>query len=290
MQTENNLLLDIQHFADSDYDAESSFRYRYFLVIEQQQMISLIADEQLNRVVSVKIFSNKTVSFLEMNYDELKVFTEISDEFLPNYKSKKVIIADDASILVPDTLINSVELEAYYKINHQVKQNSQVLSNMLDFQHVVNVFNIRNEILKFVRFNMPTAEIVHQSLLFVKACFSLQKSHDENTVYLQINRGNINLLQFKNEKMNFFNNFKFDGNTDIVYFVLAVAEELGINNDLNLVIYGNIDSSDALFSLLNKYCKNINMGKRNQLFTYPNSLQNIAEHYNFTALNALLCE
>jgi hypothetical protein len=64
MQTENNLLLDIQHFADSDYDAESSFRYRYFLVIEQQQMISLIADEQLNRVVSVKIFSNKTVSFL----------------------------------------------------------------------------------------------------------------------------------------------------------------------------------------------------------------------------------
>ena len=82
MQTENNLILDVQHFADSDYNAESSFRYKYFLIIAKQQMISIVADIQLNRIVSFKSFTNHSASFLDLSYNELNEFIEINKEFL----------------------------------------------------------------------------------------------------------------------------------------------------------------------------------------------------------------
>ncbi|MFZ4800171.1 MAG: DUF3822 family protein [Bacteroidia bacterium] len=290
MQTENNLKLDIQQFADSDYNAESSFRYKYFLLIAQHQMISIIADEQINRIVSFKTFSNNSVAFLNMSYNELREFNEISNEFLPIYKRKTVIIADSDCILVPDTLINLVALETYYKINNSIKENSQVISNKLDFKHLVNVFNVKNETLKFIRFNMPSADIIHQSLLFIKACYISQNVHAETTLFIQVNYDSVDLLQFKNDQVNFSNNFKFDNNTDIVYYVLAVAEELGISGDLNLIVYGEIDSNNSLFALLEKYCKSMQLGKRNVRFTYPNAFENLPEHHYFTALNVLLCE
>lgn len=290
MQTENNLLLDIKHYADSDYSAESNFRYKYFLVIAPQQMISVVADEQINRIVSLKTYTNKSASFLDMDYNDLKLYTEITNDFLPVYKSKTVIIADDSSIMVPDALNNVSELETYYKVNRKPFNNAQFLYHRLDFQHMVNVFNIRNEILKFVRFNMPTADIMHHSLLFVKACHFLSSSHADENLYLNINADSIDLLQFKDGQVNFFNSFKFDNHTDVVYYILAVAEQLGITNNLQLTIYGNVESHDSLFALLGKYCKNMHLGKRNTRFTYPIALENVPEHFYFTALNVLLCE
>lgn len=290
MQTENKLSLEIKHYIDSDYSTESNFRYKYYLVIAQNQMISVLADEQINRIVSVKTFSNKLISFLEMSYNDLKEFTEITDDFIPIYKSKTAIIADDSSILVPDSLNNINELEAYYKINKNIFQSSQILFNRIDFQGVVNVFNIRNEISKFIRFNMPTAEIIHQSLLFIKACSSLNLEPSTNNLYLNINSDSIELLHFIGGNLNFYNSFKFDNQTDMVYYILAVAEQLNITNDYKLIIYGNIESSDSLFALLGKYCKNMNLGKRNTRFTIPLALENVPEHYYFTALNVLLCE
>lgn len=290
MQTENNLLLDIEHYADSDYNAESSFRYKFFLVIAPQQMTTIIADEQINRIVSIKTFTNKKVSFLDMDYNDLKLLTQITDEFLPNYKSKTVIIANDASILVPDSLNNSVELETYYKVNKKVLLLSQVLYNKLNFKSIVNVFNVRNEILKFVRFNMPTADIIHQSLLFIKACFNLPVQQTNENLFIHINPDYIDVLQFSNDEVSFFNSFKYDNQTDIVYYILAVAEQLGITLNLQLTIFGNIDSNDTLFALLNKYCKNMHFGKRNSRFSYPITLENVPQQYHFTALNVLLCE
>jgi Protein of unknown function (DUF3822) len=290
MQTENKLSLDIKHYIDSDYSAESNFRYKYYLVIAQNQMISVLADEQINRIVSIKTYSNKLISFLDMSYNDLKEFTEITDDFIPTYKSKTAIIANDSSILVPDSLNNINELEAYYKINKNTFESSQILYNRIDFQGIVNVFNIRNEISKFIRFNMPTAEIIHQSLLFIKACSYLNFEPSANNLYLHINADSIELLQFIDGDLNFYNSFKFDNQTDIVYYILAVAEQLNITNDFRLIIYGNIESSDSLFALLGKYCKNMHLGKRNSRFTIPMALENVPEHYYFTALNVLLCE
>lgn len=292
MQSENNLNLEIKHYTDSDYNTESNFRYLYYLTIGEYEMISIIADEQKNSIVSFKSFKRINLdvpSFLEMDYDDLKLFEQIKNEFSPNFKSKKVIIADSSAIFSPDSLYNSVELETYYKINKKVKVNAQVLYNKLNFQHIVNLFCVRNEILKFIRFNMPTAEIIHQNLLFVKACNTLTPNIN-NQIFFKFNDDSIDLLNFNDGQLNFFNNFKFDNHTDIVYYVLAVAEQLGISEDWHLIIYGNIDAGNGLFQLLGKYCKNMKLGKRNTQFSYPKEMETVPEHFYFTALNVLLCE
>ncbi len=71
---------------------------------------------------------------------------------------------------------------------------------------------------------------------------------------------------------------------------LWVTNTFSDTNNLQLTIYGNVESHDSLFALLGKYCKNMHLGKRNTRFTYPIALENVPEHFYFTALNVLLCE
>ncbi len=290
MQTENNLSLQIKHYVDSDFNEESSFRYQYFLILAQNEILSIVADEQLNRIVSFKSFSNNAASFLDMNYDQLKLFTEITDQFTPNYKSKRVIIADDNAILVPDSLNNIVESEAYYQLNRRIKLNSQVLYNKLNILNTVSLFNIRNEILKFIRFNIPTADIMHQSLLFIKACSLLDEPVTENTLCINIHNEFIEILQLGDNQINYYNNFRFDSQTDITYYILAVAEQLNISKNLHLVIFGAIEVNDSQYLMLKKYCTKIALGKRLSKFTFPADFSNMPAHFYFTASSVLLCE
>lgn len=291
MQTENKIQLEIKEFIDKDYNPESSFRYNYYLLISQNEMISVVGDVQINKIVSFKIFACKTCNFLEMKYDELKLITEITNEFKPVYKSKRVIICNEICTLVPNSLNNIVEMEKYFQVNHTILPNSQVMNCKLNIFNITSLFNLRNETLKFIRFNLPTADIIHQSLLFIKAC---EVQHDEinssKKLYINIHSNYFEILKIEGRQLKFYNNFKYESDTDVIYYILAAAEQLGISADFSLHLYGNIRADDTLYSLLKKYCNRILFGDRLTQFGYPESFYKIPSQFYFHSSSVLLCE
>jgi hypothetical protein len=191
--------------------------------------------------------------------------------------------------LVPEALLNVVETEAYYKLSQKILPQSQILYCKMHVQQTAAIFNLRNELLKLIRFNMPMVDVYHASLLFIKAVENQGFEQAASKIHLHMHAGYFELLNF-DQGIKFYNNFTFETETEIVYYLLATAEQLQISHGCDVILYGNSTHMSELHNLLSKYVRSVQYGIKPKSFTFPISFKEFGEHQFFTESAALLCE
>ncbi len=205
------------------------------------------------------------------------------------YKDIRVLISDSACTLVPESLLNVVETDAYYKLNHKVFPQSQVLYCKMHVQHTACVFNVRNELVKLIRFNLPLVDVNHASLLFIKAVELQNFEQSASKIHLNVHHGYIEVLNL-DKGIRFYNTYQVNAETEIIYFLLAAAEQLQISHGLDVILYGNSPTLNELYELLGKYVRSVQYGIKPRKLTFPVSFNQFAEHQYFIESSALLCE
>jgi hypothetical protein len=86
------------------------------------------------------------------------------------------------------------------------------------------------------------------------------------------------------------NSFKAEADTDIVYFVLSVAELLKLNQEkLQVNLFGNISNTGTLLGLMKKYISHVELMKRTDAYSYPASFREFQDQQNYLQINCLLC-
>lgn len=75
--------------------------------------------------------------------------------------------------------------------------------------------------------------------------------HNHN-IYADINAGQVSLLNFNGTKLHFYNCFKTDGITDVLYYCLFAAEQLNIKPDYTTLIVSGL-CSDADVEQLSQF-------------------------------------
>jgi len=262
------------------------------LFLSDGYFASVIADAKENKVLQLKTYTceDKKIDLLELDYSTIKGFTELITDISFAYKNKKIIISNCENILAPETLLNVADLESYYKNSRPFRDSCQLQYSKLHIFHTASVFSTRNEIVKFARFSLGAVEIIHSSLLFVKAVDSLAYEELNKKLFINVHRNFIEILALGQKEIKFYNSFKFDTETDLVYFVLAVAEQLDMANDFSIHLFGNANTDDSAVNLLRRYIKNVKFGKSNSRFLYPVSFNYFNPHNFFIESNSLLCE
>ncbi len=281
--------INIKTYSDNQYQPADNHRLTNILFFSPNHISSVVADTGAKQILELKVISGFSQNVLHLSYDELKSITPLMDGLKDKYKERRVVIVDKHSTLVPDALLNIIEPEAYHQLNHLIIPNSQVLYCKMHVQQTAVLFNVRNELVKLIRFNMPMVDVFHSSLLFIKAIEHQQFSDPSNKLHLQIHPGYFELLNL-DKQIKFYNTFAFENETEIVYFLLAVAEQLQITEACEVIIYGNSPMIPALQLLLSKYVKNVQFGIKPKNFIYPGSFKEFAEYHFFTESSAILCE
>jgi len=291
MQAETLTPLNIKHYTDYDFVADSEFRYHFYLSIAKHKVSCIIADPLNARVVSLKTFGSPDIDFLKINYDDWKQLQDILQEIKPAYKSKFVLIDNDDCLIAPESLCNIIELETYYQLHKPILNNSQMLYSKLHIFNTTAVFNLRNETIKFIRFEMPNADLLHQSQLFMKAIVKSQIEEKENKIFVNVHQEFIEVLAIDGQSLLFYNTFKYDTETDFVYYILSVAEQRGMeSNQIQILLFGDITNSDNTFEMLKKYAARVQFGDKLQQYIYPEAYNQFSSHQHFVLSSCLLCE
>ncbi|MCX6187778.1 MAG: DUF3822 family protein [Bacteroidetes bacterium] len=291
MQAETLISLNIKHYTDGDFVIESAFRYHFYLSIAKHKISCVIADPLNVKVVSLKTFSNQNVDFFDINYEDWKNFDEILEELKPAYKSKFVLIDNEDCLIAPESLCNIIELEAYYQLHKPILENSQMSYCKLHIFNTSAVFNLRNETIKFIRFEMPTADLLHQSQLFIKAIAKSQIEEKDKKIFVNVHEQFIEVLATDGQNLQFYNTFKYDTETDFVYYILSVADLLGMeSNQIQIMLFGDITNTDTAFEMLKKYAARVQFGDKLQQFYYPIAFNQFSSHQHFVLSSCLLCE
>jgi hypothetical protein len=275
-------------YSDNFFQESAISDYEHTLFFEANHISSVVSDPKNNQILQLAIFTAPDVNFLMLSYDELKLIEPLMECIKPKYKERKVVISSHQVSLVPESLLNVVETEAYYSLNQKIMPSSQVLYCKMHVQQTAALFNLRNELMKLIRFGMPMVDVYHGSLLFIKAVESQGFEQAANKLHLQLHAGYVEILNL-DQQIKFYNTFTFETETEIVYFLLAAAEHLQISHACDVVLYGNSSQLSELYNVLQKYVRSVQFGIKPKLYTYPLSFKQFGEHQFFNESAALLC-
>ena len=275
-------------YSDNLFQESHTGEYEHTLFFEANHISSVVSDPNNNQVLQLAIFTAPDVNFLLLSYDELKSIEPLMASLKPQYKERKVIISSHQVSLVPESLLNVIETEAYYGLNQKIMPMSQVLYCKMHVQQTAALFNVRNELMKLIRFGMPMVDVYHGSLLFIKAVESQGFENASNKMHIQVHAGYVEILNL-DQQIKFYNTFTFETETEIVYYHLAAAEHLQISHACDVVLYGNSSHLAELYNLLQKYVRSVQYGIKPKLYTYPLSFKQFGEHQFFNESAALLC-
>lgn len=281
--------ISVKSYADNLFDPHAGAGYLHIIYFSATHISTVVADPVNKQILNLNIYTAPETDFLSMSYDDLKSIPGLKEELQLKYKDRRVVICSPHQVLVPESLLNVVETEPYYKLSQKLLPNSQVLYCKMHVQQTASIFNVRNELMKLIRFNMPMVDVFHSSLLFIKAIEAQGFEQSGSKLHVQVHPGFLEVLNF-DRGIRFYNQFACSSETEMVYFLLASAEHLDISHGCDVVLYGNSTHLPELSGLLTKYVRSVQYGIKPKNFMYPLSFRQFPEHQFFLESAALLCE
>lgn len=279
----------VKSYSDNLYNPADNGSLEHTIFFEANHISTVVADPKNKQILQLTIYTAEDTNFFNLSYDDLKTILPLKEELALNFKVKKVVISSANATLLPESMLNVVETEAYYALSQKIMPQSQVLYCKMHVQQTAVIFNVKNELLKLIRFNMPMVDVYHASLLFIKAVESQAFEHSKNKLHLHLHPGYFEILNL-DTTIRFYNSFPFETETEVVYFMLAAAEQLQISHSCDVVLYGNSAQMSELSDLISKYVRSVQYCIKPKNFTYPLSFKQFAEQQFFTESAALLCE
>ena len=234
------------------------------------------------------IFSDSTgniVEYVQKEFKEklspkklLKKLDEIINESEINIScviSVKLIVFNKLSTLVPKNLFDEKLSLEYLKFNSKLLKNDFAANDLIEEIGAVNVFlpfvNVNNYLIeKFGSFHY-----YHYSTILIKKLLKYN-TYKDSSIYANVQLNYLQILIFKNKKLQYYNNFEFKEKEDILYFTLFVMEQNKINNTkTKLLLLGDINDKSDTFKLLSKFIKNIDIIKYEN-FKKTKNIENIS--------------
>jgi hypothetical protein len=231
---------------------------------------------------SYAIVEGNKLLLLEENVSLLANTAEDHPLLSASYEKRFIGLPQNGFTFVPLSLFRE-DLAGDFARFLDVQENERVFSQPLDAENQV-VFKAGKHAVDAVKSQFDVNDIVFAAKGWIKATSALKPANAD--VYLNIGDDQVELLNFHDGKLRFYNAFEFKNPDELVYFTMFVIEELGLHpQGAVLHISGDIDSNDENFDRL---CKFFNKVELNGLET-ADLPAHIPAHHALKLTSLALC-
>ena len=202
-----------------------------------------------------------------------------------------LVVDNPLSTLIPPSLFMEEEAMTYLKFNHPVTEHDTALFNHLKTANVITVFGMTKADMADAVATWNNISFFHSTSVIIESLqINYKNKTDNNTLFLNVRDGGFDLVYFKNNKLHFYNFFRFNTKEDFIYFLLTAIEELQLNPEqLRLMLSGEIDKSSVFYEMIYRYVRTIRFVERNEVFGYTYLLDDLMGHKQYTLFNVLQC-
>ena len=200
-----------------------------------------------------KEFSKKIETHLLEN--KLDSIISESNFTKQNITNVKLIVCNRLSSIVPKNLFEERFSLEYLKYNAKLLKNDFAANDKIEEIGAINVYipfvNVNNYLIeKFGAFNY-----YHYSTILIKKLIKIA-NHKKTSFFVNIQLDSIQILIFKNKKLQLYNNFEIKEKEDIIYFLLLSIEQNKIDNKKTKISLHGIIKNDT-YLLLEKFISNL---------------------------------
>jgi len=275
-------------YTDSELDLSAVENYALDICLATNHISFTI--HTTNRVLGFR-YANTSFDVFACNSLQLSNLVSKLEWYNTSYKNIRIFIDNETFTLVPDALFDINQADTYLYLVHKKLPNLEVLHNALTKQNTVCVFALQQSVYAAIRSVLGNAEILHQSLLLIQTATEFNENDLKQHLLVGISSSFITVLQYLQNEIKFLNTYHVDADTDTVYFILSVAEQLKLQADkFGIYIMGDISSTSATMGLLKKYIPHVQTMNRFDGIQYPLSFREFQEQQHYLAIHTLLCE
>jgi hypothetical protein len=181
---------------------------------------------------------------------------ELSDILNAKYDDVKAVVVSNSFTVIPKDLYTDADIPNYSKFL-SAKANDTVLTNELDASNYV-VFKVGEDAIKNISSFVDLKSVFFGGKVLIAAIN--EGKPDEGALYIHIEASKLHILSFQDGLVRFYNIYDFANPDELMYYVVLVANELGISvDDAAVVTSGNISIGDIEISQLNEHLHNVVM-------------------------------
>ena len=280
------------HFLDKSFNELNTRTYVMSVLLDATGFAVSIYSPEKNKIiglVSHQIEAHKGAENISRQLDQL--LNAVSWLSFP-FSKVCVLYRNNVSTLIPQPLFDKKNAALYLEFNHFLQQQSRIVFDYVKHTDAVNVYSLPKLIFEKVKTIWPNAMLKHASTILIENLHVLVKNkNDNNTLFVNVTTNSFDLVYFKDNKLDFYNQFQFNTTTDFIYFLLSAIEQLKLNPEsVKLMLLGSIDKGDVFYEIAYRYIRHISFIERNDNFSYSYALDEIKPQQNFVLFNSLQCE
>jgi len=215
---------------------------------------------------------------LEKTYSEQELEDRISTIFntnsflLDKYDNINITHINNTATFVPNVLFEEENLADYLKFSISLENQSNIaFDNISDIQAKL-VFLPFTRINNYIFEKLGSFNFTHHSNKLLKYFLTKNPQNSLKNTYLFFRGDTFDCFILQNNKLLFYNNFTFQNEADVLYFLLFTFEQFTLKQDINsLFISGDLKENDIIAVHLKKYFKQLEYIKTAQQTTGLNS-------------------
>ncbi len=263
------------NFIDASFDTSKTDAVECIAVLDS--FCTSVAFKKENKIIGLKVFDHKNQNITSFSEDDFNFF----DLFSSPYKSTTLLCCSLKETLVPTSVFDKSYSEDYIKFNFQSIDNEAVLNDDIKTLDITHVYTLNQSFLNTLKRIMPQAIIRNYKSALIDACFT--HNGTMSNVYVNTRQDCFDCIIFTEKGLLFANTFNYKSAQDFIYYLMNVLKQLGLNPEsINLFLSGAIDEGDAVYNLIYKYIRNVNLIQKPVGVEWP--FADAAYHHYFALL------
>lgn len=244
-----------------------------------------VLHRESNTITYLKYFSTKKKQNPFEALDLLKHAFNTEKELQNTFNSVTVIHENELSTLVPKPLFNEDNLADYLKFNAKILKSDLIAYDDLLINDTVNVYVPYVNINNFIYDTFGAFSFKHFSTILIDKILSIEKNAEDSKMYVNVSNSHFEIIVTNKSNLILYNTFEYTTKEDFIYYILFSAEQLELNPEtINLILVGDIDKKDELYTITYKYIRNVSFGNRLETYLYLNYPK--SNYSDFTLLNS----
>ncbi|MBS1525520.1 MAG: DUF3822 family protein [Bacteroidetes bacterium] len=226
-------------YLDHDFDPEHTGDYTLLMQADEAQFTVAVTDQHKLLLLSNPLSSGA-----------LSGSGEGTELLFRDYSQRIAGLSFTGFTIIPLSLFNP-EKTADFARFLDVKPDEKVFSQPLDDANQV-IFKAGEKLVSAVGGKFSTRNIVFAARGWITAVAENNPPH--TSLYLNLMSNKVDVLNFSDNKLRFYNRFGFGNADELAYFISLAAHELQLQpQELSLVVSGDVTHGDDNISRLSDF-------------------------------------
>lgn len=235
-----------------DFNINLSDRYDLSILVGMDRFFYVIMHE--NQVLVLRTYHFPKHNYLQVNTAIAHTFQ--SDKLLQlSYRNTRIGLVSSIATLIPAELYDTSKTRFYLEHNAVLEKEHIVLEDKLGSVGAHHVYAFNQVVFEGLQTHLPQAQFQHVLSGLIATHHRTGKSEN---VYVNLIGEYLQIVVFNQKKLLFSNTFTHRSESDVLYFIMLVINQLGLDAEKNTVtLSGEITDQSPSYLNLQKYIKHL---------------------------------